>query len=121
MHGDVTLRSLALVSLLAALAIGGYLFVAQTDETGSASGLARQAEADASAGAAATSLQAAAPILQAYFTERGTYAGATLPPSYGVVVANTGPTSYCLEAADGSRHVVGPAGTPARGRCQAPN
>ena len=116
----MTLRSLSLVSLLAALAIGGYLFVAPTGDTGPSSDLAEQAEADATDGAAATSFQAAAPVLQAYVAEHGTYAGATLPPSYGVVVAQAGPTSYCLQTTDGSRHVVGPAGTPAQGRCSAP-
>jgi hypothetical protein len=113
----VTLRSLSIVSLLAALAIGGYLFVTQARETGPTSDLGQRAQTQATQSAAGTSFQAAAPVLQAHFAENGTYAGATLPPAYGVVVARADATSYCLQTPDGGQHVVGPAGTPAPGPC----
>jgi hypothetical protein len=113
----VTVRSLGLVSLVLALAIGGWLLLAQARETGPTSELARSATTQAANGAAATSFQAAAPVLQAYVAERGTYAGATLPATYGVVVARADAASYCLQTANGTAHVVGPGGTPASGPC----
>ena len=113
----MTLRSLSILSLLAALAIGGFLFVTQARETGPTSELGQRAETQATQSAAGTSFQAAAPVLQAHFAEHGTYAGATLPPTYGVVVARADATSYCLQTANGTQHVVGPGGTPAPGGC----
>jgi hypothetical protein len=112
-------KGLSLVSLLAALAIGGYLFMAQAKTAGPTSDLGQKAQADAAAQAGAASFQAAAPVLQAWFAERGTYAGATLPPSYGVVVAQADATSYCLQAGsgEGGQHVRGPGGAPAPGPC----
>ena len=75
----MTLKSFGLVSVLASLAIVGYLFVAQSKEAGPTSQTAQQAQAGAAAGAADTSFQAAAPVLQAAFAQAGTYAGAAVP------------------------------------------
>ncbi len=113
----MTLRTVGLLSILAALVIGGWLFFAQARDTGPTSDLGERAQAEATSGAAATSFQAAAPVLQAHFAEYGTYAGATLPPAYGVVVARADATSYCLQTRDGAQHVVGPAGSHAPGPC----
>lgn len=115
----MTVRTLGLLSLIAALAVGGWLFLAQARESGPSSDAAKRAEAQASAGAAGTSFQAALPAMQAYFAEHGTYAGATLPPTYGVVVARADAASYCLQAGTGDsvQHVAGPGGTPAPGPC----
>jgi hypothetical protein len=115
----VTLRSLSLVSLLAALALGGWLLMTQMRETGPTSATGKQAIEDASAAASTASFQAAAPALQAWFAEQGTYAGATLPPAFGVRLARADATSYCLEAGTGetARHLVGPGGSPAPGPC----
>ena len=115
----MTLKTFGLVSVLASLAIVGYLFVVQSNEVGPTSEAAQQAQADAAAGAAGASFQAAAPVLQAHFAQAGTYAGATLPPSYGVALVRADGTSYCLQAGTGetARHVVGPAGSPAPGPC----
>jgi len=115
----VTLKSFGLVSVLASLAIVGYLFLAQSKEVGPTSQTAQKAQADATTGAAAASFQAAAPVLQAHFAQAGTYAGATVPPTYGVTLVRGDATSYCLQAGTGetARHVVGPAGSPAPGPC----
>ncbi len=112
-------KGLALVCLLAALAIGGYLVMAQAGSVGPTSDPGEKAQSDASAQASAASFQAAAPVLQAWFAERGTYAGAALPPSYGVVVVQADATSYCLQAGSGetAEHVRGPGGAPAPGPC----
>jgi uncharacterized membrane protein len=115
----VTLKSVGLVSVLASLAIVGYLFLVQSKEVGPTSQTAQQAQADATAGAAAASFRAAAPVLQAHFAQAGTYAGATVPPNYGVTLVRGDATSYCLQAGTGetARHVVGPAGSPSPGPC----
>ena len=113
----MTVRALGFVSLLVALALCAWLFRGQARETGPTSELGARASTQAAQGAAATSFQAAAPALQAYFAEHGTYEGASLPPAYGVVVARADATSYCLQTANGTEHVVGPNGTPAAGPC----
>jgi len=117
----VTLKSFGLVSVLASLAIVGYLFMAQSEGAGPTSQTAQQAEAGAAAAAAGAGFQAAAPVLQAHFAQAGTYAGAAVPPSHGVTLVRADGTSYCLQAGTGgtARHVVGPAGSPAPGPCPA--
>ena len=115
----MTVRSLGLVSLLVALAVGGWLLTAQLRETGPTSDRGKQAEAEAASASAGASFQAAVPVLQAYHADHGTYAGATLPPAYGLVVARADATSYCLQTtgAAGVQHLVGPGGSPAPGGC----
>jgi hypothetical protein len=115
----MTVRSLGFVSLLAALAIGGWLFFAQSREAGRTSELGERAQARAGANAAAANLQSAAPLLQAHRAQAGTYAGAALPPNLGVTLVRADAVAYCLEAKTGGavQHVVGPGGRPAPGPC----
>jgi hypothetical protein len=115
----VTVRTLSLVSMLCALAIGAYLFTTQMRENGPTSETARNAQADATAAASTANFQAAAPALQAWFAEHGTYAGATLPPVFGVQLVRADAGSYCLQSGSGetAQHVVGPGGNPAPGPC----
>lgn len=103
--------------LVLTLGIGGWLFSQQAKTNGPASTVAQQAEAQALVAAAATSFQAAAPTLEAFHAENGTYVGASLPPSYGVSVVRADASSYCLQSADGHTHEVGPNGSPAAGPC----
>lgn len=103
--------------LVLTLGLGGYLFSQQAKTSGPASTVAQQAEAQAVAAGAATSFQAAAPTLVAFYAENGTYAGASLPLSYGVSVVRADATSYCLQSLDGQEHEVGPNGSPAAGPC----
>ena len=110
-------RSVGLVLLLLSLAVGGYLFAQQAKTDGPTSTVAQQAEAQASVEASATSFNAALPTLQAWFEDHGTYAGASLPPAYGVVVRRADASSFCLQTADRSAHEVGPNGTPSAGPC----
>ena len=106
-------RSLGLVFLVLSLAVGGYLFSKQ----GSSSVTPQQAQTQADAAASATSFEAALPTLQAYFIDHGTYAGASLPASYGVSVVRGDATSYCLQTTDGTMHEVGPGGSAQPGVC----
>ena len=115
----MTLKGLGLVSLLIALAIGSYLYARQAKTVGPTSNVATQAEAQAGAGVAATNFQAAAPVLQDWLAEHGTYAGVTLPPGYGLTVARADAVTFCLQAGTGVAvlHQVGPAGPVQLGAC----
>jgi hypothetical protein len=108
-------RSLGLALLVLSLAIGGYLLARQATTAGPTSAAAQRAETQAAVAAAATSFDSALPALQAWFADHGTYAGATLPPSYGVTVVRADGVSYCLQSGD--RHETGPGGSPASGPC----
>jgi hypothetical protein len=110
-------RSMGMVLLVLTLAIGGYLFAQQAKTNGPTSQVAQQAEAQATAAASATSFAAALPTLQAWFADHGTYAGAVLPPSYGVTLVRGDAASFCLQSADGRLHEAGPNGAPAAGPC----
>jgi len=115
----MTLRSMGLVSMLLALAIGAYVFTTQMRTTGPTSKSGQKAQQDATAAAATANFQAAAPALQAYFLEHGTYVGATLQGVFGVTLARADATSYCLQVGAGetAQHETGPGGSPAPGPC----
>ena len=106
-----------MVLLVLTLAVGGYLFAQQAKTNGPTSQVAQQAEAQATAAAAATSFDAALPTLQAWYADRGTYAGAVLPPAYGVSLVRGDATSFCLQSTDAQTHETGPNGAPAAGPC----
>lgn len=112
-------RSLGFPVLIISLAVGGFLFVRQAQTAGPSSTVAAQAEADATAAGTATDFAAAQPVLQAWFADNGTYAGASLPPVYGVVVARADASSFCLQAGagPGATHELGPGGQPQSGPC----
>jgi hypothetical protein len=110
-------RSLGLVMLVLTLGIGGWLFAQQAKTNGPTSTVAQQAEAQAVVAGAATSFQSAVPTLEAFYAANGTYAGASLPATYGVSVARADATSYCLQSLDGQAHETGPNGSPAAGPC----
>jgi hypothetical protein len=115
----MTVRSLGLLSLVAALAIGGWLYSQQAKQTGPTSDLARQAESEATSAVATANFQAAAPELQAWFTQHGTYEGATLAPGYNVAVRQVDASSYCIESGAGAtaQHLNGPGGAVEPGPC----
>jgi hypothetical protein len=110
-------RSLGMVLLVLTLAIGGYLFAQQAKTNGPTSQATQQEEAQAAAAASGTSFDAAVPTLQAWYADHGTYAGAALPPSYGVTLVRGDATSFCLQSADAQTHETGPNGAPAAGPC----
>ena len=112
-------RTLGLPLLLVALAVGGYLFMAQSKSTGPSSAVVTQAESQAESFAAGTNFQAAGQTLQAWYAESGTYAGATMAPGAGVTLVRADATSYCLETGAGTavEHETGPGGQPQPGPC----
>ena len=108
-----------IVSLLVALVLGAGLFAMNARHSGPTSQTATQAEAQAQAEAATANFSQAAIELQAYQAQNGTFVGASLPPAYGVTLASTTATAYCLQAGTGAsvQHEVGPGGTPQPGPC----
>ncbi len=99
-------RSLALISLLAALAVGGYLFMRSSEETVGPSGAAAQ-DAASEAASDATLLVARTGV-ESFFATTGTYVGATVPTGVTLVAADT--ASYCLQIGSGAavRHLTSP-------------
>ena len=109
-------RSFALIAALAALAVGGYLYVQSADQAASTSGAA--VEDAATEAAADSTLLVARTGLEASFAANGTYAGATVPP--GVTLVNASAVSYCLQIGTGTavRHLTSPGpGTAQPGPC----
>ena len=82
---------------------------------GPASASGEQAITQAQSEAAATDFSQAEAAMQAFYLQSGTYAGATLPPGTGVVLARADVSSYCLQA--GNEHEVGPGGQALPGAC----
>jgi len=110
-------RLLGLPALLVALAVGGYLMTKQMQSNGPTSQPVQQAITQAQVNVAATNFQGADGAMQAFYAQSGTYAGATLPPGTGVVLARADATSYCLQTPAGDEHESGPGGTASPGAC----
>ena len=112
-------RLLGLSLLLVSLAVGGYLFAAQSRSEGPTSPAVTRAEAQAEAAVAGTNFQGPAVSLQAWYAENATYAGATLPPGSGVVLVRADASGYCLQTVAGSavEHELGPGGQLQPGSC----
>jgi hypothetical protein len=117
--GGAMTRTFGLVAILAALAVGAYLFAVQSKKEGPTASSVTQVESQAVSAAAGTNFQGAAQALQAWYAANGTYAGATLPPGSGVVLARADQSGYCLQAAVAGtvEHELGPGGSPQPGAC----
>ena len=107
-------RIVGLVSLLAALAVGGWLVTAQLRSTGVTETGGITATQVAAETAAAASLAQEALALEAAKAIAGTYAGAVVS-SPGIALVRADTASYCLQA--GGLHLAGPGGAPAPGPC----
>jgi hypothetical protein len=107
------LRVLTVPGILIALFLGAYLSTQQmrTDRPAAAP----QQIAQAKSAGSGVDFNQVAPVLQAYFDEHQTYAGATLPPGSGVALVTADATSYCVQS--GNAHEIGPGGTPQPGSC----
>jgi hypothetical protein len=105
--------------MLVSLAVGGYLFVAQTKSTGPTAPAVTQAETQAIVAVASTNFQGAQVELQTWFADHATYAGATLSPSDGVTLVRGDASSYCVQTTAGTavEHENGPGGQPQPGPC----
>jgi hypothetical protein len=112
-------RVFSIFSLVAALAVAGYLFTAQSKTVGPSSAKAKQAESQASSAAATVSFQQAANALEQHRAETGSYAGADLAGYGGVFLARGDASTYCIQlGVDGHAfHEAGPNGSVASGPC----
>jgi hypothetical protein len=112
-------RGFGLVVVLCSLAIVAALMAMSASQNGPTSKSARAAEAQAKEAVGSLNFAQAATELEAFRAENGTYAGAVLPPSFGVTLAQADAASYCLQAGLGGslQHFAGPGGTAAAGPC----
>jgi type II secretory pathway pseudopilin PulG len=112
-------RAFGLVALVCSLGVVALLMALTMQRSGPTSPAAKRAEKEASAAVAGLNFTGAATELAAYQAENGTYAGASLPPSFGVTLVRADASSYCLQAGTGTavQHFVGPGGPAAAGPC----
>ena len=112
-------RAFGLISIVVSLALVGILWALTMQHSGPTAATTKGAESQATAAVSAMNFTAAATQLEMYHAEHATYAGASLPPSFGVTVVRADTASYCLQAGVGGtvQHYVGPGGTPAAGAC----
>lgn len=113
------MRIFGSIFVIAALAAGAYLFAGSAKTEGPASTQVQSAERQANAALGSANFQGAAAELEAYRASSGSYAGASLPPSFGVTVVRADAASYCIQTGAGSavQHEVGPGGAPQSGPC----
>ena len=106
----MVLCSLAVVAVLMAMNLG---------QNGPTSKTAQRAENEGIAAVGGINFTQAGTELEAYRAEHATYAGAVLPPSFGVILVRADATTYCLQAGVGGslQHFVGPAGPAVVGPC----
>ena len=102
--------SLAIVAVLMALSMG---------HNGPTSKSTKVAEAQATAAVGSLNFTGAATELEAYKAEHATYAGAVLPPAFGVTVVRGDIASYCLQDTVGGKnaHASGPGGRATKLNC----
>jgi hypothetical protein len=111
------MRTLSLVSLLAALAVGGYLLSAQWRTSGPTSRTGSAAAAVAGSEVATLNLRQAALALEQHRAAAGAYAGADVR-GWGIALKRADTGSYCVETLRAPLlHLAGPGGNPVPGAC----
>jgi hypothetical protein len=112
-------RAFGLVATVSSLAIVAVLMALSMGHNGPTAKSTKLAESQATAAVGSLNFTGAATELEAYKSEHATYAGAALPPAFGVTVVRADAASYCLQAGIGGtvQHFTGPGGTPASGPC----
>jgi Tfp pilus assembly protein PilE len=112
-------RAFGLISIVVSLVIVGVMWALTMQHSGPTSATAKRAESEATAAVSAMNFTAAATQLEMYHAENATYAGASVPPSFGVALVRADASSYCLQAGVGgaAQHFTGPGGAAAAGPC----
>ena len=108
-----------LVVAAAIAAIAAALMALNLRQNGPTSKTAQRAESEGIAAVGTLNFTQAGTELEAYRAEHATYAGAVLPPSFGVTLVRADATTYCLQAGVGGsvQHFLGPAGPSVAGPC----
>ena len=109
------LRVLGIPAFLVVALLGIYLYSQDAKSNGPTSASGQQAISQAQSAVAATNFGQADVALQAFYTQSGTYTGATLPVGTGVVLVRADAYSFCLQSGD--EHEDGPGGQPQPGGC----
>jgi hypothetical protein len=112
-------RAFGLISIVVSLVIVGIMWALTMQHSGPTSATAKRAESEATSAVNAMNFTAAATQLELYHAENATYAGASVPPSFGVTLVRADASSYCLQAGIGgsAQHFTGPGGAAAAGPC----
>jgi type II secretory pathway pseudopilin PulG len=112
-------RAFGLISVVCSLALVAILMAMNMQHSGPTSATAQRAEQEANAAVASMNFSAAATQLEAFHAENATYAGATLPPAFGVTLVRADVASYCLQAGAGTsvQHFTGSGVAAAGGPC----
>ena len=112
-------RVFSIFSLVAALAVAGYLFTAQSRTASSNDSNVKQAETQAMDAAATVNFQQAAAALEQHRAATGSYAGADLAGYGGIFLASGDASAYCMQLGVDSHafHEAGPDGSVASGPC----
>jgi hypothetical protein len=110
-------RGISLLSLLAALLVGGWLLTAQNGHAPTRTRTAQAVDEAQQAASGLTFQQAATQLEQAHALN-GTYAGASLA-GFGVTLVRADASSYCVQTGSGTAvsHLAGPGGAAASGPC----
>lgn len=111
-------RAVTLLSLLAALVVGVYLFGAGSRAAGPTSQAAKSAETKGVAAVATANFQQAVAALEQTHAVSGTYAETNLA-GFGVTLMRADVASYCIQARVGAsvEHLSGPGGSALPGPC----
>jgi hypothetical protein len=101
------------------MAIVAVLMALNASQNGPTSKSSKKAQSQATAAVSSLNFTQAGTELEAFHAENGTYAGAALPPSYGVTLVRADAASYCLQAgvSGATQHFTGPTGPVAAGPC----
>ncbi len=112
-------RAFGLISMVCSLALVAVLWALTMQHSGPTSARTKKAQQDATAAVSSINFTAAAPELEAFRAEHGTYAGAALSPGFGVTLVRADAASYCLQSGLGTsvQHFTGPHGATAAGPC----
>src|SRR3954453_3040969 len=112
-------RAFGLLSMVVSLALGAVLWGMSMQSNGPAASSTTRGEREATAAVSSINFTAAAPELEAFRAEHGTYAGATLSPAFGVALVRADAASYCLQSGSATsvHPSAGPTGAAPAGPC----
>jgi type II secretory pathway pseudopilin PulG len=112
-------RAFGLISIVVSLALVGIVWATSMQSTGPTSASTKQAREDAAVAVSSLNFNAAATELEAFHAQNGTYAGATLSPSFGVTLVRADAATYCVQAGIDTAvtHFDGPNGATVSGPC----
>src|SRR5262245_36439088 len=112
-------RTFSIVSILAAVAVGGFMLTAQAAQRAHDRHKDHAAVSEATANGYEANVQQAALALLAQQVDTGSFAGTDLRAYPGVELVRADSSSYCIQMGSGDTelHLEGPSGATAPGGC----